>query len=244
MVGCNSTGNTWWRSYWALGHSWWTGCRWCDPATSQFTSIDALVALTDQPYSYAGGDPMNGSDPSGLCPGPAYPVSGFATLFLSSWYSPSYIDHGSEFLKLTAFNQTVWVYRPVYLWYEATLAPSCSGWWFLRSCTNVWSGMSEQAATNYVAMNVEDAMFIEASSLWGSWQRYLSHTTIGVWLDNVSANDIPFYLINDGTIKWLLYQLQFVDQVGNAISWVSLAQDIAGLTDLGWWIVKAIDEVF
>ena len=41
--------------------------RWYDPATGQFTSVDALVALTDQPYSYAGGNPVNGSDPSGLC---------------------------------------------------------------------------------------------------------------------------------------------------------------------------------
>ena len=40
--------------------------RWYDPATGQFTSIDALVALTDQPYSYAGGNPVNGSDPNGL----------------------------------------------------------------------------------------------------------------------------------------------------------------------------------
>ncbi len=42
--------------------------RWYDPATGQFTSIDALVAITGQPYSYAGGDPVNGSDPLGLSP--------------------------------------------------------------------------------------------------------------------------------------------------------------------------------
>ena len=41
--------------------------RWYDPATGQFTSIDALVALTGQPYSYAGNNPVNGSDPSGTC---------------------------------------------------------------------------------------------------------------------------------------------------------------------------------
>ena len=40
--------------------------RWYDPATGQFTSVDALVTLTGQPYSYAGGDPVNGSDPNGL----------------------------------------------------------------------------------------------------------------------------------------------------------------------------------
>ncbi len=41
--------------------------RWYDPATGQFTSVDALVALTDQPYSYAGNNPINGGDFSGLC---------------------------------------------------------------------------------------------------------------------------------------------------------------------------------
>ncbi len=40
--------------------------RWYDPATGQFTSIDALVALTGQPYSYAGNNPVNGSDLLGL----------------------------------------------------------------------------------------------------------------------------------------------------------------------------------
>ena len=40
--------------------------RYYDPATAQFVSIDPLVATTGQPYQYAGDDPINGSDPSGL----------------------------------------------------------------------------------------------------------------------------------------------------------------------------------
>ncbi len=40
--------------------------RWYDPATGQFTSVDALVAITGQPYSYAGNNPVNGGDPKGL----------------------------------------------------------------------------------------------------------------------------------------------------------------------------------
>ena len=40
--------------------------RWYDPATGQFTSVDALVSLTRQPYSYAGNNPINGGDPLGL----------------------------------------------------------------------------------------------------------------------------------------------------------------------------------
>ena len=41
--------------------------RWYDPTTASFTSVDPLVAITGEPYSYAGDDPVNNSDPSGLC---------------------------------------------------------------------------------------------------------------------------------------------------------------------------------
>ena len=40
--------------------------RWYDPATGQFISVDALVGITDQPYQYVGGDPVNLTDPTGL----------------------------------------------------------------------------------------------------------------------------------------------------------------------------------
>ena len=41
--------------------------RYYDPATGQFLSVDPLVAATEQPYSYAGNNPVNVTDPSGLC---------------------------------------------------------------------------------------------------------------------------------------------------------------------------------
>jgi RHS repeat-associated protein len=37
-----------------------------DPATAQFMSSDPLKAITGEPYSYAGDNPLNASDPSGL----------------------------------------------------------------------------------------------------------------------------------------------------------------------------------
>ena len=40
--------------------------RWYDPATGQFISVDALVGITDQPYEYAGSDPVNLTDLLGL----------------------------------------------------------------------------------------------------------------------------------------------------------------------------------
>lgn len=41
--------------------------RYYDPTTGQFITQDLLVAITGQAYQYAGDDPVNGSDPSGLC---------------------------------------------------------------------------------------------------------------------------------------------------------------------------------
>jgi hypothetical protein len=45
------------------------GCsvrRYYDPGTGQFISVDAAVDQTEQPYSYAAGDPIDNVDPSGL----------------------------------------------------------------------------------------------------------------------------------------------------------------------------------
>ncbi len=54
--------------------------RTYNPATGQFLTRDPLEQQTGQAYVYAGGDPVNGSDPSGACtvfgfetPGTSYP---------------------------------------------------------------------------------------------------------------------------------------------------------------------------
>lgn len=41
--------------------------RYYDPATAQFLSRDPLVAITRAAYAYAGANPINESDPTGLC---------------------------------------------------------------------------------------------------------------------------------------------------------------------------------
>ncbi len=39
-----------------------------DPTTAQFMGVDQIVSATEAPYFYAGDDPVNERDPSGLCP--------------------------------------------------------------------------------------------------------------------------------------------------------------------------------
>jgi RHS repeat-associated protein len=41
-----------------------------DPTNGRFMSRDPLVSLTREPYGYVGGDPVNRTDPWGLCWGP------------------------------------------------------------------------------------------------------------------------------------------------------------------------------
>lgn len=41
--------------------------RYYDPATGQFVSRDPLAALTGSAYGYTDGNPLNGTDPLGLC---------------------------------------------------------------------------------------------------------------------------------------------------------------------------------
>ena len=40
--------------------------RWYDPATGQFLTRDPLVAVSSDPYGYAGNSPVNNTDPTGL----------------------------------------------------------------------------------------------------------------------------------------------------------------------------------
>ncbi len=46
------------------------GCsinRYYDPTTDSFISVDPKVQQTDQPYAFVNDDPLNGTDPLGLC---------------------------------------------------------------------------------------------------------------------------------------------------------------------------------
>jgi RHS repeat-associated protein len=42
--------------------------RYYDPTTTNFLTLDPLVSITGDPYSYTSGDPIDGNDPTGLWP--------------------------------------------------------------------------------------------------------------------------------------------------------------------------------
>jgi RHS repeat-associated protein len=41
--------------------------RYYDPESQQFLTVDPMLAWTEEAYAYAGGDPANSTDPTGLC---------------------------------------------------------------------------------------------------------------------------------------------------------------------------------
>jgi RHS repeat-associated protein len=51
--------------------------RWYQPGSGTLLGVDPLLDVTGQPYSYAGNDPINGSDPTGQCDAFASPIPSF-----------------------------------------------------------------------------------------------------------------------------------------------------------------------
>jgi Putative amidase domain len=72
--------------------------RWYDPGTGQFMSVDPDLAETDQPYAYAGDDPVNEADLSGMLGSSA--LQGVADWALQNWngsYNGFFIDDCTDF---------------------------------------------------------------------------------------------------------------------------------------------------
>ena len=86
--------------------------RYYEPATAQFLSVDPLTATTQSPYGFASANPLNLSDPSGLCN--ANPFSG------SFWTEGNCISESS-------FNPIPYYEREI----EA-LEAGCSYWESVR----------------------------------------------------------------------------------------------------------------
>jgi hypothetical protein len=68
--------------------------RYYDSATAQFVSVDPMVNETNQPYAYAGDDPVNGVDPMGLDYTEDLPAQGWGFVD-AAIANPGYFDYGS-----------------------------------------------------------------------------------------------------------------------------------------------------
>jgi RHS repeat-associated protein len=67
--------------------------RYYDPGTGQFTSGDPLESATRQPYSYAGSNPLNMADPSGLG---TNPLKGILDVLEIVPYGVYYVSYRTE----------------------------------------------------------------------------------------------------------------------------------------------------
>jgi RHS repeat-associated protein len=77
--------------------------RYLDPQTAQFLTPDPLNAVTQSSYNYAGNDPLNRTDPLGLCFGPdvvcnaaGAVASGFSTFGQGVAHGADLIGHAAE----------------------------------------------------------------------------------------------------------------------------------------------------
>jgi RHS repeat-associated protein len=108
--------------------------RYYDPQTGQFMSVDPDLSDTQEPYAYAGGNPVDNTDPNGLYPHPrnghssalisphtaqvtnelclTLGAGGLSGQFCRSGYSTQVTSHGSIHLKAKYF----WQNKKVYLW--------------------------------------------------------------------------------------------------------------------------------
>jgi RHS repeat-associated protein len=69
--------------------------RYYDPATGQFVSVDPMVNETEQAYAYAGDNPVNDVDPSGL------------SSYDPSWLNKAWNDTGGKELDPRLDVQTI-----------------------------------------------------------------------------------------------------------------------------------------
>ncbi len=83
--------------------------RYYDPATSQFLTMDPQVAQTKQPYAYTGANPVNGTDPTGLCNFPQttspldpYECVGYPTAAVLQWG----LDHPNAAHQVAQWAET------------------------------------------------------------------------------------------------------------------------------------------
>jgi RHS repeat-associated protein len=131
--------------------------RFYDPASAQFLTKDPMVDQTGEPYSYAGNDPLNSSDPTGLfsIPGTGLCVDiadSNCTSFLEQWGE----DHPDAARHVVNLASGVSAANPVTMLTDLCgitdtqkYADKSSGWYLTGLITmtavDAWMGVGTQA---------------------------------------------------------------------------------------------------
>ena len=165
--------------------------RYYDPATGQFLSVDPAVSLTDEPYGYTSGDPVNRTDPLGLH---WYDV-------FNPWSSSNPIRTGAENDPNGLGTTLVQNLDPAYL----AVSGYANEWESARAGCSVWrtaeygaEGVAGVGLTALTAVGAgEAAGFIENPDAW----LQVGQRGFHIHYDNVPHGDIGSHLQVDTWLK-------------------------------------------
>ncbi len=210
--------------------------RWYDPATGQFTSVDALVALTGQPYSYAGGDPINGGDPLRLLSSPLFhqPSTDQSMCNLSRAFEIDAVAKAStESFAQSAASKTKSVLNA--LWsqissatQQALTVPVCIWYFFGTSCTNIPCYFAcPTSDLKLAAATIELGIFVAE---YDTWQYYFE--PVYQWSLSSTFNYIGLNL------GWV--QPYYGDFASKVVNWLLANTAVAALIEQNPWASAAL----
>lgn len=100
--------------------------RYYDPDTGQFLTVDPLVSQTGQPYSYAGDNPANGTDPSGMVAQAQCPQS--SVPFWTDCYYSQQFNALAPMIATLDEQRTALQAQVLTSQWNMTQALGCGGW--------------------------------------------------------------------------------------------------------------------
>ena len=215
--------------------------RWYDPATGHFTSVDALVAITGQSYSYAGGNPVNGGDPLRLLSSPLFhqPSTDQSMCNLSRAFEIDAVAKAStESFAQSAASKTKSVLNA--LWsqissatQQALTVPVCIWYFFGTSCTNIPCYFAcPTSDLKLAAATIELGIYVAVYDTWlyyfgplDQWSLSFTFNYTGLALGQVQ----PFWsAFGSQVINWLLSNTAVAVLIEQS-SWASNALNLVNI---------------
>jgi len=163
--------------------------RYYDPTTGQFLTTDPLVSLTRGPYAYAGGNPTNGIDPTGLewC---KHPVNGGC-----SSVPPGYTGQTKDCFVMgsggmddvtteasvscSAFTTSPQEQGPSYVGWDPSQDAGCSG--------GCWGGNGENTGGAVYPADVNGGHYNDGPNVNGALGNKIAESILGICIDGAIA---------------------------------------------------------